>query len=210
MIKSSLGARAPFILSLAFAGMMAAGMHTVANKDALDNAVDMNAVASAAAKPTPLAVSQAEAKATQEKLAARIASHYRIEPRFAQQVVGMAHEAADKQGVDPVLLLALVGVESSFNPKAVSHANARGLTQVIAKWHPEKVQPLTAQGKSIMEPEANIHLGAQILAEYQRKFKGDRILALQQYNGSLKDRSRKYSRKVINMYEFLSEDPSRI
>lgn len=209
MIKSSMGASAPFILSLAFAAIAAFGIHMVPNENS-DQAGSMSLAANAITpeKPTPLVMSDGAAK--QKKLVARIVTRYKIKHDLAEEIVGMAHEEADKQGVDPVLLLALVGVESSFNPKAVSHANARGLTQVIARWHPEKVRPLLAQGRSIMEPKANLSLGAQILAEYHRKFKGDRVLALQQYNGSLKDRSRKYSRKVISMYEFLSRDPSSI
>lgn len=202
MTKPSPGALAPFILSIVFAAMVLTGVQTQSHTS--------QAGTTSAAKGGPAAaLSATPHEAKQKNLAMLISHRYKVEPRFAREVVDMAHDAASKQGVDPVLLLALVGVESSFKPDAISRANARGLTQVIAKWHPEKVRPIVARGHSIMEPKTNLALGAQILAEYHRKFKGNRVLALQQYNGSLKDGSRKYSRKVISVYDFLSRDPSR-
>jgi soluble lytic murein transglycosylase-like protein len=82
-------------------------------------------------------------------------------------------------GLEPALLKALVAVESSFNDKARSPANARGLAQVL---------PSTARGVGLQDPEANLYqaeLGLAAGAAYLRlmwlEFR-DWPLALAAYN----------------------------
>ena len=58
--------------------------------------------------------------------------------------------------------------------------------------------------KTPFDPDASLDMGGQIYAEYRTKFNGNQVLALQQYNGSLKDKSRRYSNKVMAMYRQLS------
>ena len=74
-------------------------------------------------------------------------------------------EEAEKNDIDPYLLASLIYVESGFYPKAVSDANACGLTQVIPKYTggPEtKYRKYTC--KQLKKPNTSIRVGAQILA----------------------------------------------
>lgn len=137
-------------------------------------------------------------------LAQRISKTYRRPLAEVERIVDYAHVSGERHDIDPVLLLAIAAVESSFNPRAVSSAGAQGLIQALPRAHPEKFARLRAKGKTPFDPDASLDMGGQIYAEYRTKFNGNQVLALQQYNGSLKDKSRRYSSKVLAMYRQLS------
>lgn len=82
-------------------------------------------------------------------------------------------------GLEPALLKALVAVESRYNAQARSHADARGLTQVL---------PSTARGVGLQDPESNLYepvlalaAGAKYLRQMWMEFR-DWPLALAAYN----------------------------
>ena len=84
--------------------------------------------------------------------------------------------AAQKHGVDPALLKALIRQESNFNPNAVSPAGATGLTQLM---------PATAQGLGVTDPtnpQQAIDGGAKYLRQQLDRFGGDPKMALAAYN----------------------------
>jgi soluble lytic murein transglycosylase-like protein len=78
---------------------------------------------------------------------------------------------------------------------AESVMGAKGLMQVIAKYHPEKLSDHGGE-QALLEPEINILVGAQILREYYRRF-GDLETALQMYAGALDDPTSQYATKVF-------------
>ena len=83
---------------------------------------------------------------------------------------------AEKYRVDPVLVRAVIQVESDFNAQCVSHKNARGLMQLI---------PGTARRygvKTVHDPDQNIHGGIRYLADLLRMFNDDLPRALAAYN----------------------------
>ncbi len=83
---------------------------------------------------------------------------------------------AEKHGVDPVLIRAVIQVESNFNPNCVSHKGARGLMQLI---------PGTAKRYGVTQmhdPEQNIRGGVRYLADLLRMFNDDLPRALAAYN----------------------------
>lgn len=83
---------------------------------------------------------------------------------------------ADRYGVDPVLVRAVIQVESDFNPRCVSNKGAKGLMQLI---------PATAKRfgvKDVFDPEQNIHGGVKYLAYLTRLFNDDLSRALAAYN----------------------------
>jgi len=93
-------------------------------------------------------------------------------------------EAAERVGLDPCLVAAVVREESSYHPAAVSRAGARGLMQLM----PSTAQPMVAGrgwsfrgGDLLDEPAANIELGTSFLAQLLREFTDPR-LALAAYN----------------------------
>lgn len=118
---------------------------------------------------------------------------------FATMVVEETFNQAIQNRVDPFVMLAVMSVESSFDYTARSGAGAIGLTQVIPKWHMDKM-PNAAH---VFDPKNNIRVGAEVLGEYMRWYKGDVQKALLQYNGSLHLPSSPYSQKVMTTKEQL-------
>jgi peptidoglycan lytic transglycosylase len=93
-------------------------------------------------------------------------------------------ESAERVGLDPCLVAAVVREESGYHPGAVSRAGARGLMQLM----PSTAQPMVAGrgwsfrgGDLLDEPAANIELGTSFLAQLLREFTDPR-LALAAYN----------------------------
>lgn len=85
-------------------------------------------------------------------------------------------KSGKRNGVDPVLLYAIMHRESAFNPRAVSYKGARGLMQLM---------PGTASRfgvGNIFDPEQNIEGGARYVKFLLETFKGDVRLALAGYN----------------------------
>ena len=84
--------------------------------------------------------------------------------------------AAQRFGIDGLLLVSIMEAESGFNPYAISPQGALGLMQVMpASAH---VYPL----EELLEPAINIHNGAEYLVELLDQFDGDVALALASYN----------------------------
>jgi hypothetical protein len=81
-----------------------------------------------------------------------------------------------KYGVDPVLVRAVIQVESNFDPTSISHRGARGLMQLM----PETAQRYGV--KKIFDPEENIRGGVRYLADLIRMFPRDLPRALAAYN----------------------------
>jgi len=89
------------------------------------------------------------------------------------------------RGPEPALVLAIIRQESEFDPRAVSHANAHGLMQLI---------PSTAQAQARREgiayqrasltqdPQYNMTLGSAHLADLVNDFNGSYVLAIASYN----------------------------
>jgi soluble lytic murein transglycosylase-like protein len=129
------------------------------------------------------------------RLARYLSRRYFIELRPAQRVVQAAYAAAEEVGLDPLLLLAVAAVESSFNPLAQSVMGAKGLMQIIPKYHPEKLG-IAGDDRVLFDPDANIRLGARILQEYVHRT-GTLEAGLQFYNGAFLDATAQYARKVM-------------
>ena len=73
-----------------------------------------------------------------------------------------------EEGVDPALLKALIAYESAYNSKAVSHAKAKGLTQVIAG---TAKQHGVSNSQYLHIPEVSIRTGAKELAKQWKKYR---------------------------------------
>jgi soluble lytic murein transglycosylase-like protein len=147
--------------------------------------------------PGPIQVAAAGSPPEHEQraLAEFIAKRYRVAETSAASFVSFAYRAGVEHSVDPVLILAVMAIESRYNPVAESVVGAKGLMQVIARFHQEKL--LEHGGElALLEPEINIHVGARILREYLRRF-GDAETALQQYNGALDEPTSRYAQKVF-------------
>jgi soluble lytic murein transglycosylase-like protein len=131
----------------------------------------------------------------QRAVAEFISKRYRVSEAAVANYVAAAYRAGEQYSVDPLLILAVMAVESRYNPVAESLVGAKGLMQVIPKYHLDK---LTDHGgePALLEPEVNILVGTQILREYQRRFR-DTETALQAYAGAFDEPTSQYANKVF-------------
>ena len=136
-------------------------------------------------------------------LANYVSRKYRIAPDVTEQFVGAAYDAGRRVGLDPLLILAVMAVESRFNPVAESLMGAKGLMQVIPKHHLDKLLEHGGED-AVLDPMINIALGARILKEYVRRT-GSLEAGLQFYNGALADPSSQYAQKVFAEKERLQQ-----
>lgn len=148
----------------------------------------------------PMQVSERDAR-RHRQIAEHLSRRYLVSADAIEEMVAAAHQAADRVRLDPLLILAVMAVESRFNPVAESVAGAKGLMQVIPKYHPEKFEPLGGE-KAVLDPRANILVGALILREYLNRT-GDLTSALQLYAGAASDPGTGYTRKVMAEHERL-------
>jgi hypothetical protein len=125
-----------------------------------------------------------------------LARRFQAPSELTTQVVAKAFDVGQALKLDPLLILAVIAVESRFNPAAESGMGAKGLMQVIPRYHPEKFEPLGGE-RVAFEPAANITVGATILKEYLRRT-GDLGDALQLYVGATTEENENgYSGKVL-------------
>jgi soluble lytic murein transglycosylase-like protein len=136
-------------------------------------------------------------------LASYLSRRYRIAPDVTELFVGAAHEAGREVGLDPLLILAVMAVESRFNPVAESLVGAKGLMQVVPRHHLDKLMEHGGED-AVLDPVTNIALGARILKEYIRRT-GSLEAGLQFYNGALADPSSQYAQKVFAEKERLQQ-----
>jgi soluble lytic murein transglycosylase-like protein len=113
----------------------------------------------------------------------------------------MAHVAGHQIGVDPLLIIAVMAVESRFNPIAESVAGAKGLMQIIPRYHTDKFHEHGGV-KAVFDPETNILVGSQIIKEYLART-GELNSALQMYAGAVSDEQEGYFGKVMTEKERL-------
>lgn len=102
----------------------------------------------------------------------------------ARRILEAVHCESNKHAMlrdRPQLVLAVIDVESAFDPFAVSYAGAIGLMQVMPFWPNQ----LGLQTRDLIDVELNIRMGTSILAYYMEREKGDYRRALARYNGSL-------------------------
>ncbi len=140
-----------------------------------------------------------------------VARKYRVSQDIAYDFVRLAHSTGHQLGLDPLLIIAVIAIESRFNPIAESMAGARGLMQIIPKYHTAKFEEYGGE-KAVFDPEANVKVGARILKEYIR-LTGNVGIALQMYAGALSDDGEQYTAKVMNerqrLKQIVSPSPSR-
>ncbi len=126
-----------------------------------------------------------------------MARKYFVSRQVVLDLVRTAHAVGRQYNVDPMLLVAVIAVESSFNPIAESVAGAKGLMQIIPHFHQEKFTEFGGE-QAVFEPRTNITVGAKIIREYLQASSGNLFTAMQTYAGALPDRDASYTHKVLN------------
>lgn len=131
----------------------------------------------------------------QQLLAEHLARRYYVAASQTERFVSTAYRAAREVGLDPLLVLAVISIESRFNPIAESVMGAKGLMQIIPKYHRAKFDPFGGV-EAALDPESNILVGARILQEYVYRT-GTLEGGLQFYNGAFWDGNAQYANRVM-------------
>jgi len=110
-----------------------------------------------AADPTTLSKQQAS-------VANWLARRYRVAIEPVSRLVQEAWESGRRSGLDPTLILAVMAIESSFNPFAQSSVGAQGLMQVMTRVHDDKYERYGGV-RAAFDPVTNLRVGVQVLKE---------------------------------------------
>ncbi|SAK50250.1 lytic transglycosylase, catalytic [Caballeronia hypogeia] len=101
----------------------------------------------------------------EQKLVANfIARRYRVAEEPVADLVRAAFDTGREVGLDPLLLLSVMAIESGFNPYAESGVGAQGLMQVMSKVHSDKFEYFGGS-HAALDPLANIKVGALVLKD---------------------------------------------
>lgn len=110
------------------------------------------------------AADPAELPRQQAKVAYWLSKKYRVAPEPISALVAEAYTIGISSKLDPTLILAIMAIESGFNPFAQSPVGAQGLMQVMTKVHTDKYE--TAGGTlAAFDPVTNLRVGVKVLQE---------------------------------------------
>lgn len=140
--------------------------------------------ATAESEATRLAVAH---NAEQRNVTQYLARRYRVADEAVGRLVAAAYRLGREQSIDPLLILAVMAVESGFNPLAESPVGAQGLMQVMTRVHSARFE---AHGgdHAALEPLPNLQVGSMLLKELiQRGGSVERGLQLYVGAGNLPD-----------------------
>ncbi|HEV8692077.1 MAG TPA: lytic transglycosylase domain-containing protein [Ideonella sp.] len=100
----------------------------------------------------------------QAAVASWLSRRYRVAPEPVARLVQEAWQVGQRAGLDPTLILAIMAIESSFNPFAQSPVGAQGLMQVMTRVHNDKYE-LFGGKLTAFDPVTNLRVGVQVLKE---------------------------------------------
>ncbi|MES2612490.1 MAG: lytic transglycosylase domain-containing protein [Pseudomonadota bacterium] len=93
-----------------------------------------------------------------------LSKKYRVAPEPLSVLVAEAYELGARNKLDPTLILAIMAIESNFNPFAQSAVGAQGLMQVMTTVHTEKYQNFGGHFAAF-DPVTNLRVGVKVLQE---------------------------------------------
>lgn len=134
--------------------------------------------------------------AQERALRSYLARKYRIASSVAGALISTAFIVAKEMDLDPQLILAVIAIESRYNPYAESHVGAQGLMQVMTRVHKDKFTEFTDGTIAALHPIANIRVGSRILRDcIDRRGSVERGLAC--YVGATGPNDGGYGAKVL-------------
>ena len=136
-----------------------------------------------------------------------VAQRYRVSAEALLPIFETAQSVGPKRNIEPRCSIAVISVESRFNPFSQSPMGAQGLMQIIPRYHYDKL-PDTAPERPFLDPVTNVTIGAQILQEAIRR-QGGLMEGLQYYGGVLDDAEQAYANKVLAEKLRLEQAPRR-
>lgn len=93
-----------------------------------------------------------------------LSKKYRVAPEPLTVLVAEAFEIGEKVRIDPTLILAVMAIESRFNPYAQSPVGAQGLMQVLTRVHTEKYEDFGGK-LAAFDPLSNLRVGVMVLKD---------------------------------------------
>ena len=114
-----------------------------------------------------------------------------------KELTGIVISAGEKFGIDPKIIAAIIVVESSAKPKAVSKGGDYGLMQIRWNVHKKDIQcrfPSIKAAEDLLDPSVNVQIGTEIFARYSQRntLRG----ALLRYSGGNKTMAEKVLRLI--------------
>jgi soluble lytic murein transglycosylase-like protein len=169
--------------------------------NAMDDASwgDLNAVGRAtAADPAKLSRQQAS-------VAKWLSHRYRVAPEPVSRLVQEAWRMGHREKLEPTLILAVMAIESGFNPFAQSAVGAQGLMQVMTRVHDAKYE-VFGGNHAAFDPVTNLRVGVQVLKECITRAGGSLEGGLRRYVGAtnLNDDGG-YATKVLAEHKYLHQ-----
>ena len=129
-----------------------------------------------------------------------VSKHYRVSNEALEPIFAAAQSAGKELRLDPLLIIAVIGVESAFNPYSQSAVGATGLMQVVPRYHLDKLPD---------DLDRSGFLGAKVLRESISRSGGVEN-GLQQFGGAVNDPDRRYSTKVLAEKKRLEQAAQRL
>lgn len=137
-----------------------------------------------------------------------VSRRYRVSTDALQPIFATAQTVGRELHLDPLLIIAVIGVESGFNPFSQSVFGAQGLMQVVPRFHLDKL-PDEAAPAAFLDPVTNVQVGARVLKESISR-NGGLEDGLQQFGGASNDPERRYSLKVLAEKQRLEQATQRL
>jgi soluble lytic murein transglycosylase-like protein len=149
--------------------------------------------------PTPTTFdAPREATPTAEEIATVVSDRFHIRSPDALEIGRAVLNAAGRYTISPLLLLAVIAVESSFDRFAVSVVGARGLMQVLPSQHRDRV----LRTSDLTDARTNVRIGSEILHNYIIASDGNLEDALYRYSGGAKG----YARRVVDRMSMMKAE----
>lgn len=134
--------------------------HEVSNREAIKEPFETQLEAPSKTVTVTVAKETEQVNKTDDVLIEYLARRYKQNIEHITNVVELAGKYADAVFPTREMILAVIAIESSFNPKA-KHLGSFGLMQINAAAHKKALT-----GKNVLDTETNISLGVQVLRQY--------------------------------------------
>lgn len=138
----------------------------------------------------------AELPKAQANVAQWLSRKYRVAPEPLSVLVAEAFTIGQKQRLDPTLILAVMAIESRFNPYAQSPVGAQGLMQVLTRVHTDKYENFGGH-MAAFDPVSNLRVGVKVLQDAIKQA-GSIEGGLRLYVGAVTSDGADYINKVMS------------
>lgn len=136
--------------------------HTVFTAEASTAPEEEVAVADLDASDRATATDPADLPKQQAAVAYWLSKKYKVAPEPLSALVAEAYAVGAKAKLEPTLILAIMAIESGFNPFAQSPVGAQGLMQVMTKIHSDKYEDFGGK-LAAFDPITNLRVGVKVL-----------------------------------------------